>query len=227
MADPIRVLIVDDHPVVLQGIRALIDAEPDMEVVDQAVNGEQAVKLARALKPDVTLLDLVMPGKGGVEAVREIKQDNPEARILVLTGFDTDDRVFPAIEAGALGYLLKDSSPLELRRAVREVYEGKSALHPNIALKLVQKLNASSDLKPTEDPLTPRELEVLTLVAGGLTNQEIADKLWISENTVGAHVSNILGKLHLANRTQAALYAVQSGLADPHIEGRSSSESNS
>jgi len=218
VTDAIRILVVDDHPVVLKGIRALLDAEPDMEVVGEATDGDRAVSLARSLKPDVILLDLVMPGKEGAQAIREIKRDNPEARILVLTGFDTDDQVFPAIEAGASGYLLKDSSPLELRRAVREVYEGKTALHPNIALKLVQKLNHASDLKPTEEPLTPREMEVLTLVARGLTNQEIGDELWISENTVGAHVSNILAKLHLANRTQAALYAVQKGLVKPATE---------
>jgi NarL family two-component system response regulator LiaR len=218
MAKPIRVLIVDDHPVVLQGIHALIDAEPDMEVVGEGSDGQQAVDLARALEPDVVLLDLVMPGTDGVAAICQIKQDNPEARILVLTGFDSDDRVFPAIEAGALGYLLKDSSPLELRQAVREVHEGKAALHPNIALKLIKKMNRPSDLKPTTDPLTPRESEVLTFVAQGLTNHEIADQLWISENTVGVHVSNILAKLHLANRTQAALWAVQRGLAEPPPE---------
>jgi NarL family two-component system response regulator LiaR len=164
-------------------------------------------------------LDLVMPRKDGIEAIGEIKGENPEARILVLTSFAEDDRVFPAIKAGALGYLLKDSSPQELLQAIREVYRGESSLHPTIARKLVRELSQPSDLPATEEPLTEREVEVLGLVARGLSNQEIADRLVVSERTVRTHVSNILGKLHLANRTQAALYAVREGLAGLDTKG--------
>jgi NarL family two-component system response regulator LiaR len=218
MAGTIQVLVADDHPLVRRGIRAVIDTEPDMAVVGEAADGQEAVELARQLRPDVILMDLVMPRKGGVEAIREIRQANPQARILVVSGFDSDDLVFPAIEAGAVGYMLKDISPIELLAAVREIYEGKSALHPNIAMKLVHRLSTSTGQEPEEEPLTRRELQVLTWVAQGMTNQEIADELWISERTVGVHVSNILHKLHLENRTQAALYAVESGLIEPSID---------
>jgi NarL family two-component system response regulator LiaR len=184
-----------------------------MEVVGEAADGTEAVLKARLLQPDVILLDLVMPRKGGLEAIAEIKRDNPEARILVLTSFAEDDRVFPAIKTGALGYLLKDSSPQELLRAIRQVYRGESSLHPAIARKLIRELSQPSELPPAEEPLTAREVEVLRLVAQGLSNQEIGEKQVISERTVRNHVSNILGKLHLANRTQAALYALREGLA--------------
>jgi NarL family two-component system response regulator LiaR len=155
-----------------------------------------------------------MPHKDGLAAIQEIKAEKPEARILVLTSFSDDDKVFAAIKAGALGYLLKDSSPQQLLQAIQDVYRGQSSLHPTIALKLIRELNQPPDLPPTEEPLTEREVETLRLVAQGLTNQEIAAGLSISERTVGKHVSNILEKLHLANRTQAALYALRKGLAD-------------
>jgi len=211
--ESIRVLIADDHAVVREGLRALITSEPGMEVVGQAADGAEAVLKARSLHPDVILLDLVMPRKGGLEAIGEIKRENPEARILVLTSFAEDDKVFPAIKTGALGYLLKDSSPQELLQAVREVYQGESSLHPTIARKLIRELSQPSELPPAEEPLTAREVEVLRLVAQGLSNQEISEKLVVSERTVRNHVSNILDKLHLANRTQAALYALREGLA--------------
>jgi NarL family two-component system response regulator LiaR len=153
-----------------------------------------------------------MPRKDGIGAIREIKQENPAARILVLTGFAEDERVFAAIKAGALGYLLKDSSPMELIEAIRAVYRGEPSLSPTIALKLVRELCRPAGLPLTEEPLTGREVEVLKLVAQGLSNQELADRLIISERTVGAHISTILSKLHLANRTQAALYAPREGL---------------
>ncbi len=213
MTESIRILIADDHAIVREGLRALIDAKPDMEMVGEAADGIEAVLKARSLQPDVILLDLVMPRQDGIEAIREIKQENPNARILVITSFAEDEKVFPAIKAGALGYLLKDSSPQELLRAIRDVDQGRSSLHPTIALKLMRELGRPSDLPPTKEPLTEREVEVLRLVAQGLTNQEIAEKLVISERTVGTHVSNILEKLHLANRTQAALYALREGLA--------------
>ena len=213
MTESIRILIADDHAIVREGLRALIDAKPDMEIVGEAADGIEAVLKTRSLQPDVILLDLVMPRKDGIEAIREIKQENPNARVLVLTSFAEDERVFPAIKAGALGYLLKDSSPQELLHAIRDVHQGQPSLPPTIALKLIRELNRPSNLPPTEEPLTEREVEVLRLVAQGLTNQEIAKKLVISERTVGTHVSNILEKLHLANRTQAALYALREGLA--------------
>lgn len=209
----IRILIADDHAVVREGLRTLISVKPDMELVGEAADGNEAVAQARALQPDVILLDMIMPNKDGLQAITEIKQDNPQARILVLTSFDDDDKVFAAIKAGALGYLLKDSSPHQLLQAIRDVHEGRSSLHPTIALKLVRELGRPPEATPTEDPLTDRELQTLQLIAQGLTNQEIAGKLSVSERTVGKHVSNILEKLHLANRTQAALYALRKGWA--------------
>lgn len=209
----IRVLITDDHAVVREGLRALIISEPGLEVIGEATNGVEAVEKAKSLRPDVILLDLMMPRKNGIEAIADIKADDPEARILVLTSFAEDDKVFPAIKAGALGYLLKDSSPHELLQAIRDTYDGESSLHPTIARKLIREINQPPDLPPAEDPLTEREVEVLKLVAQGLANQEIAEQLVISERTVRTHVGNILDKLHLANRTQAALYAVREGLA--------------
>jgi NarL family two-component system response regulator LiaR len=184
-----------------------------MALVGEAADGIEAVRQTRALEPDVVLLDLVMPRKSGIEAIEEIKRTMPSTRILVLTSFAEDDKVFPAIKAGAHGYLLKDTSPAELLRAIREVDRGEPSMHPTIARKLMLELQRSSGLPPTEEPLTEREVEVLSLVAQGLTNQEIADRLYVSERTVRTHVSNILSKLHLANRTQAALYALRKGLA--------------
>jgi NarL family two-component system response regulator LiaR len=213
MSDTIRILITDDHAVVREGLRTLIASEPGMQVVGEAVDGIEAVLKARALRPDVILLDLVMPRQGGIETIEEIKRDIPETRILVLTSFAEDDKVFPAIRKGAQGYLLKDSSPDELLQAIRHVHRGETSLHPTIARKLIQEINQPSDLPPSEEPLTEREVEVLKLVARGLSNQEIADQLVVSERTVRTHVSNILSKLHLANRTQAALYALKEGLS--------------
>jgi NarL family two-component system response regulator LiaR len=198
---------------VREGLRTLIASEPGMELVGEATDGVEAVLKARALQPDVILMDLVMPRKDGLKAIGEIKGDNPEACILVLTSFAEDDKVFPAIKAGAMGYLLKDSSPGQLLQAIYDVNRGVSSLHPAIALKLVRELSQPSDLPPARDPLTEREVTVLRLVAQGLTNQEIAKSLELGEWTVRKHVHNILGKLHLANRTQAALYALRGALA--------------
>lgn len=218
MAEPknIRILIADDHAIVRKGLVTLITTEPGMELVGEAEDGIEVVSKARSLQPDVILLDLVMPRQDGIEAIKEIKAENPAARILVLTSFADDDKVFPAIKAGALGYLLKDSSPLQLLQAIRDVYQGESSLHPTIARKLIRELNQPSDLPPAEEPLTKRELQVLRLVAQGLSNQEIATELVVTERTVTTHVSNILAKLHLANRTQATLYAIQEGIVGPH-----------
>ena len=208
----IRILIADDHPVVRKGIKALLSTEPGLEVIGEAADGEQAVTKARTLKPDVILMDLSMPRKDGVQAISEIRQKVPGVKILVLTSFAEDKRIIAAIEAGALGYLLKESSPHELVRAVRTVYRGDSSLHPTVAHKLIHSLQRSSEGPQTES-LTVREIKVLRLIAEGLSNHDIAKKLFISEPTVRTHVSNILRKLHLENRTQAALYALREGLA--------------
>ena len=210
---PITILLVDDHEVVRRGIAALLATEPSVEVAGEAADGDAAVNQARELQPDVILMDLEMPGVGGIEAIERIVQSDAEARILVLTSFAADDKVFPAIKAGASGYLLKDTGPEDLVEAIQQVYRGESSLHPTIARKLLNEVSQPPAGKQTVDPLTERELEVLRLLAKGKSNQEIADELVISEATVRTHVSNILGKLHLASRTQAALYALREGLA--------------
>ena len=214
MGNEIRILICDDHAVVREGLRALISTEPDMIIAGEAVNGENAVAAFRELRPDVTLLDMVMPRMDGVEALKIIVSEFPGARVLVLTSFSDDEMVFPAIKAGALGYLLKDSTPEELVRAIRTVNRGEASLHPSIARRLIQELSRPATLPPTQEPLTEREMEVLRLVAKGYSNEEIGDSLVVSERTARGHVSSILSKLHLANRTQAALYALREGFAD-------------
>ena len=211
----IRVLVVDDHLIVRKGVCALLATEPDVEVVGEASDGQEAAAKAESLHPDVIVMDLVMPGMDGIQATRHILARQPDRRILVLTSFAEDDKVFPAIKAGARGYLLKDSGPDDLVRAIRQVYEGESSLHPAIARKVLAELSHPSSEPPTADPLTAREAEVLRLVAQGLNNRDIAAQLVISEATVRTHVSNILSKLHLASRTQAALYALREGLVSP------------
>jgi NarL family two-component system response regulator LiaR len=213
MGQKIRILIADDHAIVREGLRALIATEPDLELVGEATDGIQAVSKAQTLKPDVILLDLMMPRLDGVEAINEIKKSWQEARIIVLTSFSDDEKVFSAIRSGALGYLLKDSSPSDLLQAISTVANGEGFLSPAIASKVMREINQPPKLPPTRDPLTEREVEILQLVAQGLTNDGIAEKLVVSERTVRTHVSNILAKLQLANRTQAALYALKEGLA--------------
>jgi NarL family two-component system response regulator LiaR len=214
MTTEIRILIVDDHAIVREGQRALIETEPGMALVGEATNGVEAIELARTLKPDVILMDLSMPGMDGIEAIETIKTQNADARILVLTSFAEDEKVFTAVKAGALGYLLKEATPDEILRAVRNVNRSEPAMNPTIANKLMRELQRESNLPPTDEPITERELDVLKLVARGLSNQEIAEELVISERTVRTHVSNILAKLHLANRTQATLYALRQGFVD-------------
>lgn len=232
----IRLLIVDDHAIVREGLRALIEGKPGLTLAGEAANGEEAVHQAAALHPDVILMDLVMPRVNGIEAIQRIRQNDPTARILVLTSFAEDAQVFEAIRSGALGYLLKDSSPQELVEAVRCVYRGETSLHPTVARKLVLGMQAhtsSPSAKPngqsstgeklprTEtspgdaptDILSEREIEVLRLMAQGLSNNDIARQLYVGEGTIRFHVSNILAKLQLENRTQAVLYALRTGLA--------------
>jgi NarL family two-component system response regulator LiaR len=224
MTETIRVLLVDDHVIVRDGIRALLATEPDIRVVGEAGDGQEAIAEAQRLQPDVLLMDLVMPGLDGLEAIRRIVAQQPQARILVLTSFATNDMVFPAIKAGAMGYLLKDCDAEELVQAIRQVYRGQSSLHPRIARLVLQEVaggRPGPDAKPpgsarassVVEPLTARELDVLKRVAQGKSNREIAEELVLAEGTVRTHVSNILSKLHLASRTQATLYALREGLA--------------
>ena len=213
MTGPIRVLIADDHAILRKGIRALLGTEPDMEVVGETADGLETVAQARTLRPDVILMDLVMPKMDGIEATRQIAAAQPGVRILVLTSFAADDKIFPAIKAGALGYILKDSGPVELVQAIHQVHRGQPSLEPAIALKVLHEISHPPQQRPSPDPLSERELEVLRLLAQGKSNREIADQLVITELTVRTHVSNILGKLHLASRTQAALWALKEGLA--------------
>ena len=212
MTEKIRIFIADDHAIVREGLRALLATEPDLELVGEANDGAQAVSKARTLKPDVILLDMVMPRMDGLEAIVEIKKNWSEAKIIMLTSFSDDEKVFSAIRSGALGYLLKESSPQDLLQAIHSVARGEGFLSPTIASKVMREINQPPKLPPTKDPLTAREVEILQLVAQGLTNDEIAEKLVLSERTVRTHVSNILAKLQLANRTQAALYALKEGL---------------
>lgn len=214
----IRLLICDDHAVVRAGLRALIESKPDMELVGEAADGIEAVEKARELRPDVILMDLLMPRKGGVEAIGDIMRESPEARILVLTSFSEDDQAFPAIRAGAMGYIIKDSLPEELLGAIRDIHQGQPYLQPAIARRLMQELGQAGASPPLTELLTEREIEVLKLVARGLANQEIADELVVSKRTVDSHTNSILTKLRLDNRTQAALYALRQGLVSLHDE---------
>jgi two-component system, NarL family, response regulator LiaR len=209
----IRVLVVDDHRLVRKGVISLLQTASEIEVVGEAENGELAVAEAIALQPDVVLLDLSMPVADGLTAIPALKKLKPAPSILVLTSFSEDERVFAAVRAGALGYVLKDCSPEQLVEAIKSVSRGQPSLSSDVAQKLVRQVHRSStpSIRPIE-PLSDRELEVLKLVAAGLSNSDIAERLAISERTVGAHISRILDKLGVANRTQAALYAMREGL---------------
>jgi NarL family two-component system response regulator LiaR len=208
----IRVLIADDHAVVRRGLRTFLELQDEIEVVGEAEDGEQAVAAAEQLRPDVILLDLVMPRLDGVAAIHGIRERSPASRVIVLTSFLDDDKLLPAVRAGAAAYLLKDVQPQDLVAAIRTVHAGEAQLHPAAAARVMAEL---ADGGPRPEPravLTPRELEVIALVARGLSNKAIARELGISEKTVKTHVSNLLGKLGLTDRTQAALYAVREGL---------------
>jgi NarL family two-component system response regulator LiaR len=213
MTEPITVQIVDDHSVVRQGVRAFIETQPDIMVVAEAESGEAAIKLAAEHAPDVVLMDLVMPGMDGVEATRLVKQVSPRTQVIVLTSYHQDEHIFPAIRAGALSYLLKDVEPRELADAVRKAARGEATLHPRVASRVVQELHgARRDATNPFTELSQRELDVLRLIADGLSNADIAERLIISDKTVKSHVSNILNKLHLADRTQAAVFAWREGV---------------
>jgi len=210
-AEVIRVLIADDHPIVRQGLEIVINSQPDMSLVGQAENGEEVLRLIRGLKPDVTVMDLKMPVKTGLSAIEEIKKTDPETKILVLTSFPDDEMVIRSIQLGANGVMVKDAPPDELLSAIRYVHQGKSTLHPSVTKMLMLKIQQSGAPVAVEPILTNREIDVLQCLAQGLSNQEIARKLSISTRTVTTHVRNILEKLRLDNRTQAALYAVEHG----------------
>ncbi len=213
MSNPITVLIVDDHPIVRKGLRTLLLSEERIQTVYEAANGLEAIQIVQQHHPQVVLMDLVMSPINGVEAIERIKALQPSTRILVLTAYAEDDKVFPAIKAGASGYVLKDIPPEELLQAIRDVASGQSFLHPTIAARLMREITQISTPLENSEPLTEREVEVLRWIARGLSNQEIAAQLHVSERTITTHISNILDKLHLANRTQATLYALRKGIA--------------
>lgn len=213
MANAMSILIVDDHEVVRNGVRAYLETVPEFNVVGEAVSGEEAIALVSELIPDIVLLDLIMPGMDGVEATRRIKQISPRTQVVVLTSYHEDAHIFPALKAGATSYILKDMKMDKLVDVLRRAVRGEVTLHPRVAARVLQNLRGEDGESPalfTE--LTERELDVLKLIANGLTNSQIAEKLVISENTVKGHVSNILSKLHLADRTQVAVYAWQRGI---------------
>lgn len=212
MTEKIRILIADDHPVVRQGMALFLATQPDMELVAEAENGEEAVRLTQETQPDIIVMDLQMPVKDGLSAVEEIKASEADAQILVLTSFPDDDMVLKAVKLGVMGFYLKDSSPEQLVEAIRTIHSGEGALHPVIARALMQSVGKSSTESLPVDPLTAREIDVLKCLAQGMTNREIANELSVSVRTVTTYVRNILDKLHLTNRTQAALFAVEQGI---------------
>ncbi len=213
LGEPITVLLVDDHALVRQGVRAFLETQDDLTVVAEAGGGEEAIKLATEHAPDVALMDLIMPGMDGVETTRQLVAKSPRTNVVMLTSYHDDEHVFPAIRAGALSYVLKEIGPDELADAVRKAAAGEAVLHPRVAARVVRELHgARRDAPNVFHELSDREMEVLKLIADGCTNAEIAGKLYLSEKTVKSHVSNILGKLHLADRTQAAVYAWREGV---------------
>ncbi len=207
--DRIRVMLVDDHPVVREGLMAMIETQPDMEVVGEAGDGQEAVRLVKQLHPDVVLMDLQMPKMGGVEAIQQIRKENERAEVIILTTYDSDEHIFSGIEAGARGYLLKGASRDDLFKAIRAASRGESLLEPAVASRLVERFTQLSRKGPADDNLSERELEVLKLMARGYRNKEIARELVITEKTAKAHVSNILSKLSVSDRTEAVTIALK------------------
>ncbi len=213
MTQPITLLIIDDHQLVRWGVRTFLATQPDIQIAGEAASGEEALRLAADLVPDVALVDLVMPGMGGIEVTRGLKQISPRTQVIVLTSYHEDEHIFPAIRAGALSYLLKDIGTNELAEAVRRAARGEAVMHPHVAARLVRELQSPAPPSATLPmELSEREREVLRLIAEGCSNAGIAERLVISENTVKSHVSNILSKLHLADRTQAAVFAWREGM---------------
>lgn len=212
---PIRILVVDNESIVRDGMVAILSFQKDIKVVGEGQDGLQAIELAKQTKPDIVLLDIQMPRLNGLEAIPRIKEVSPKSNILVLTGFSESDQAYQAIKAGALGFLLKDATRAQLIQAIQDVAAGQASIQPAIAMKVINEIDHPAELMYTADPLTPRELETLKLIARGLSNQEISAELVVHERTVAKYVSSILEKLHLANRTQAALYAIREGLAEP------------
>jgi two-component system, NarL family, response regulator LiaR len=215
VAEPISVLIVDDHAVVREGLRTFLQLQEGIEVAGEAGDGEEAVRAAERLRPQVILMDLVMPKLDGVGAMRELRRRLPESRVIVLTSFGEDERLLPAIQAGAAGYLLKNAEPDEVLRAVRAAHAGETLLDPAVASRLVDAIAQPAGEAPREEQLTPREREVLALIAKGMPNKLIARELGIAEKTVKTHVGHVLAKLGVTDRTQAALHAVRVGLDGP------------
>jgi NarL family two-component system response regulator LiaR len=214
MSEPISILLVDDHALVRQGVRAFLETQPDLAVIGEAASGAEAAQFVTTHPPDVVLMDLIMPGIDGVEATRLVKQRSPRSQIIVLTSYHEDEHIFPALRAGALSYLLKDVGPQELADAVRKAARGEAVMHPRVAARVIQEIHgATRDQANPFTELSEREMEVLRLIADGLSNADIAERLVISEKTVKSHVSNILSKLHVADRTQAAVYAWREGIA--------------
>jgi two-component system, NarL family, response regulator LiaR len=209
---PIRIIVADDHPIVRQGLRLLLSLESEFELVGEARNGAEAVQLVGGERPDVVVLDLMMPGVDGLTAIPEMRRAYPEVRILILTSFTDDEKVVAALQAGAAGCMIKDSSPEELLAAIRAVARGESALHPLVAQRLVQSIRHPAPRRESLDDLTAREVEVLRCVGQGMANQQIADELQVSIRTVHSHIRNVLDKLDLENRIQLALYARDNGL---------------
>jgi NarL family two-component system response regulator LiaR len=213
MSEPITVMIVDDHEMVRDGASGYLEAQADITVVAEAESGEEAVRLARELVPDVLLMDLIMPGMGGVEATRKVKDISPRTQIIVLTSYHQDEHIFPALQAGAISYLLKDVKAGELVEAIKRAARGEATLHPRVAARVIKEFHGGElENQSPFSVLTEREMEVLKLIAKGYTNNRIAGQLVITVGTVKGHVSNILSKLHLADRTQAAVYAWQEGI---------------
>ena len=209
----IRILVVEDQNVVREGIMAILNYQTDMEVVGEAEDGIRAVEVARKTRPDVILLDMMMPRQDGLTTIPKLRLALPDSKILVLSSFAESDRVFQAIKAGAMGYMLKDSTRVQLLQAIREIASGQAQLQPSMAMKVIHEFNKPSEGAVMNQSLTPRELEALQLIARGYSNQEIATSLVVHERTIAKYVSNILNKLHVSNRTQAALYAIREGLA--------------
>jgi NarL family two-component system response regulator LiaR len=213
MTEPITIILVDDHEVVRKGVRAYLETLPDFRVVGEASSGEEAISLVSELIPDVVLMDLIMPGMDGVETTRRIKKISPRTQVVVLTSYHEDAHIFPALKAGAISYILKDMKMEKLVEVLHRAVQGEVTLHPRVAVRVLQNIRGEGqDSEPLFTELTERELDVLKLIASGLTNSQIAEKLVISENTVKGHVSNILSKLHVADRTQVAVYAWQRGI---------------